>query len=118
VPDSRLALDRTPPASPERRLVVLAVVGLAGGIAIALIDSSPGWDDSGVTAGLLLAGAALLAALDGRRPWLWAGLVGLPLPLVEIARTGTAVAIAAVLFAVVGALLGYVARLSLRSRPG
>jgi hypothetical protein len=83
------------------------VVAAIGGLAIAWIDASPGWDDTGITAGLLVIGAGVAAAVSGRRPWLWALLVGLPTPFVELADGGDPAALAALGFAAVGAAGGY-----------
>jgi hypothetical protein len=88
----------------ERWLVVLAV---AVGAAIAFVDSRPGWDDTGITAGLLLGSAAVVAAASGRRPWLWALLIGLPTPVFEMATGGSPGSIAALGLAAVGSLGGW-----------
>ena len=74
---------------------------------IALIDASPGWDDTGITAGLLILGAGVLAAIAGDRPWLWALLVGLPTPAVAMVSSGNTGAVLAVGFAAVGAVGGW-----------
>jgi hypothetical protein len=84
----------------------LAVLSVAAGLAIAVLDSRPGWDDTGVTAILLLAGAFVAALASGRRPWLWALLVGAWTPLVEIG-TGTTGSLLALAFAAGGAFAGY-----------
>lgn len=100
------------PAVWRGRDTIALVVAAFGGLAIAWIDASPGWDDTGITAGLLLIAAAAGAAISGRRPWLWALLVGLPTPLVEMSRGGDPAALAALVFAAIGAAMGYsVARL-------
>jgi hypothetical protein len=85
--------------------LILAVIG---GLAIAWIDASPGWDDTGVTIGLLILASGLAAGASGRRPWLWALIVGLPTPLIEMARGGDVAVLAALAFAAVGAAAGYV----------
>ena len=46
----------------SRRLALVAFAIFAG-VAIGLIDSSPGWDSTGITAGLLFLSAALLAGI-------------------------------------------------------
>jgi hypothetical protein len=98
------------------RTTVLVVVALAAGIAIALVDSSPGWDSTGITAGLLVIAAAVTAGIARRRPWLWALLVGLPTPILEIARFGNSGSLLALAFAAVGAAIGWaVARMSGRA---
>jgi hypothetical protein len=90
---------------------LLLVVAAAGvGAVIAFVDSRPGWDDTGITVGLLVVGAALVAAASGRRPWLWALLVGAWTPALEIATGGSLASLAALAFAAVGAFGGWAVR--------
>ena len=94
-------------------------MALAIGLAIAAIDASPGWDSTGITAGLLLVGAGTVAAIAGDRPWLWGLLVGLPTPALEVRGGGSAGALLAVGFAIVGAAAGWlVARIARGSAEG
>ena len=95
------------PTAWRSRDSVALVVAALGGLAIAWIDASPGWDDTGITAGLLVIGAGVAAGISGRRPWLWALLVGLPTPFVEMSRGGDPASLAALAFAAVGAAVGY-----------
>jgi hypothetical protein len=88
----------------DRFLVGVAVVA---GLAIGYIDSRPGWDDTGITVGLLIAAAGAAAAVSGRRPWLWALLVGGGTPLIEILTGGSLASLAALVFAAVGSLAGW-----------
>jgi hypothetical protein len=83
------------------------VLALAAGVAIALVDASPGWDSTGITAGALFLVAGIVAFAARDRPWLWALLVGLPTPILEIATTANAGAILAFAFASVGAAVGW-----------
>jgi hypothetical protein len=98
---------REPLGTVERRHAAAFVVSLAAGIGIALIDSSPGWDSTGITAGLLLIGAGAAAAIGRERPWLWALLVGLPTPVFETVRGGNTGSWLALIFAAVGAPIGW-----------
>ena len=82
----------------------LAVVG---GLAIGFVDSRPGWDDTGITAGLLILAAGAAAIVSGRRPWLWALLLGAGTPLLEIPTGGSLASLAALVLAAVGALAGW-----------
>lgn len=59
-----------------------AALLLLAGIAIAWVDSRPTWDDTGVTAGALLAAGAI-GTLAGVRPWMAAALVVSPLLVAE-----------------------------------
>lgn len=93
----------------DRRRPVAFVLALLAGIGIALIDSSPGWDSTGITAGLLLLSAGAAAAIARDRPWLWALLVGLPTPLLETVRDGNTGSWLALAFAAAGAALGWAA---------
>jgi len=93
-------------ADVDRRLVVGTAVALAAGLAIGLADSSPGWDDTGVTVFGLFLAAAAGAAVAGRRPWLIALFVGGFVPLLEIPRGGGSAPLFALLFAGVGAGVG------------
>ena len=83
---------------------------LACGAFLAWMDSSPGWDDTGITVGLALVGSALFGAL--RPSWAWASAlaVGAWLPVIEIPATGNFGALAALAFAFAGAYGGAFAR--------
>ena len=98
----------------DRRRPIAFVVALAIGVAVALIDSSPGWDSTGITAGLLFLGAGAAAAIGRDRPWLWALLVGLPTPLLETVRDGNAGSWLALVFAALGAAVGWALGRSVR----
>jgi hypothetical protein len=89
------------------REVVLLAAAVAAGAAIGYVDSRPGWDDTGITAGLLILAAGTAAAVSGRRPWLWALLVGGGTPLLEIPTGGSPASLAALLFAAAGAFAGW-----------
>ncbi len=95
---------------------MLAVVAITLGLAIAWVDSRPGWDDTGITAVSLVVVGAVIAALSGHRPLLWAVLIGVWTPLLEIPASGDPAPLIALGFAFAGSLLGYgLARLSSRS---
>ncbi len=85
---------------------------MAAGLAIAYVDSRPTWDDAGVTASALLISAFAVAAFAGRRPWLWALLVGAWVPAVEFGIDRHPASFIALVFAFIGAYVGHgVARL-------
>ena len=102
-----MALNEEPAQIVERRHVAAFAVAIAAGVGIALIDSSPGWDSTGIAAGLLLGGAALAATIGRERPWLWALLVGLPTPILETVRDGNMGSWLALFFAAGGASIGW-----------
>ena len=84
----------------------LFVVGIAIGLLLAYVDSRPSWDDTGVTAGLLVIVSAMLGALAPQRPWLWALCVGLWIPLFGIYNTSNYGSLIALGFAFAGAYAG------------
>jgi hypothetical protein len=104
-------------ATPHRwRQPLLAVIAITLGLAIAWVDSRPGWDDTGITAVSLVTAGAITSALSGHRPLLWAVLVGVWTPLLEIPASGEAASVIALGFALAGSLLGFgLARLMSRS---
>ena len=87
-------------------------MALGAGVVIGLVDSSPGWDSTGITAVSLFLVAAVIAWIAGDRPWLWALLVGLPTPILEIAQTGRHGSVLALGFATAGAAAGWATRRS------
>ena len=93
----------------ERTLVPMA---LLLGLGVAWMDSRPGFDATGITVVLLLTGTLAVAAVSGRRPWLWAMLIGAWTPILEIGGGGSPASLAALVIAGVGAAIGYlIARL-------
>ena len=91
----------------DRRDQVAAIVALVAGIAIAFLDSRPGWDDTGITAVCLAVAAAFAAAIAGRRPWLWAIASGIWVPLVEVRSLEIGGPFLSFSFAGVGAAVGW-----------
>lgn len=90
-----------------RRDPLLAVAAVVIGLGIGYVDSRPTWDDVGVTVSLLLIASAMVAGLSGRRPWLWAVLVGAGVPAFEIPGRGGPASLAALLVAAIGSAIGY-----------
>lgn len=90
-----------------RRDALLAVAGAAIGLALGYVDSRPTWDGAGITVSLILLTSAMAAGLSGRRPWLWAVLIGAGVPIFEIPGRGGPASLVALLVAAVGAAIGY-----------
>ncbi len=70
------------------KFLLTAIFSLAAGIIIFWIDSSTGWDDTGVTVGLILVSSIAAGFLYPRNMWLWALLIGIWLPLANIIKHG------------------------------
>lgn len=65
----------------KRSVLAMLAAATAVGLAIAWVDSRPNWDDTGITAGVLLLTSAVFGAASPRLPWLWALAIGLWIPL-------------------------------------
>jgi hypothetical protein len=83
-------------------------------VAIALVDSSPGWDDTGISAAAVFATCGLLCALNPTRLWLWPVLVGLWIPVLGIALHYNYESVMALAVALAGSCLGTLIRRILR----
>jgi hypothetical protein len=90
----------------------LGLLALSAGCVIAAIDTRPGWDDTGVTAGLLFL-AAGFAAFAGVPGWLTPVLVAGPLVIAELRGLGWG-ALLVCAIAAAGALAGFAARRTMR----
>jgi uncharacterized ion transporter superfamily protein YfcC len=108
-------MEPKPTVAPKPGIVWPLVSAVLVGLAIAWLDNQQGWDDTGVTAGLVLVAAGSFSALRPTYAWLWALAIGLWIPLVGIVSSQnyeSLVALAvAFLGAYSGALLAKVARL-------
>ena len=93
---------------------LLLAIGAAAGLLITYVDSRPGWDDTGITAGLLFISAGLLTLLGFRRPWLMGLAVGIWLPAYYIYRAHDPLMLIVLLIPMAAAYLGWAARWGLR----
>src|SRR3954449_7009422 len=89
---------------PDIRTMILAALIL--GALIAWVDSRPTWDDTGITAGVLLLISAGFGAARPRFAWLWALALGAWIPIVNIVISHNLGAILALAIALIGAYLG------------
>ncbi len=96
-----------------RRQMLLLAAALVVGLAIAIVDTSPGWDSTGITAGSLGLAAAAVAFVGRDRPWLWASAVGVPTVILGIAGGADPTIALAMLFPFAGAAIGWVIRRSM-----
>jgi hypothetical protein len=110
----RTLLDLATTAFVERSKVVkwkvLMPLALILGLLIALVDSSPGWDDTGISATAVFTSCGILGAVHPRRAWQWALAVGLWLPELGIAVQGNYESWAALAVALMGAYAGKLVR--------
>jgi hypothetical protein len=88
----------------------LMPLALVLGLLIALVDSSPGWDDTGVSAAVVFTSCGTLAAVHPARAWEWALAVGLWIPALGIALHGNYESWAGLAVALAGAYAGKLVR--------
>ena len=98
-----------------KRILIILLAVIAG-VTIAFIDSQPGWDDSGITAGLLVLSSMLLGFFMPKQPWLVALAVGLWIPLAAVFFTHNYVGVIALLFSVIGGYSGMLINRLVRSK--
>jgi len=84
----------------------LMPLALVLGLLIALVDSSPNWDDTGITAMAVVITCGLLGAAHPARAWQWALAVGLWIPALGIALHQNYESWAALAVALAGAYAG------------
>jgi hypothetical protein len=102
----------------ERREFAILCAALLAGLGIAVVDSSRGWDATGSSAVSLVIVTAAIAYLGRERPWLWALAVSVPVIVVGLAGTADFTILLAVVFAGIGAALGWaVWRTATKEKP-
>lgn len=93
--------------------IALSITAVGLGLLIAWVDSRPAWDDTGVTAGTVLLGAAVFGYFRPKRFWIWAMAVGAWIPLAGIILHHSLGSLLALAAALVGAGAGALARRAL-----
>jgi hypothetical protein len=89
---------------------ILLIVCIISGVMIALMDTSPNWDDTGVTVGAILIITFLTGAIRPDFAWLWALIIGgsvFGFNMASHYNYGSAVAL---VFAFAGAYAGFFMR--------
>ena len=91
---------------------VSIVVAVVAGVGLAYVDSQPGYDATGVTAAGLAIAALVPVLIEGSgrvvRVAALAVLVGIWIPIIEIAAPGTYGSLLSFVFSAVGAFIGWV----------
>ncbi len=86
------------------------ILSIVLGITIAWIDSSPNWDDTGISVFMVLVAGFVCGYLAGYRPWLIALLVSIWIPLLSILTTQNYGSFLALIPGVLGAYAGHLVR--------
>lgn len=92
---------------------ILLAIAVSLGMFITYVDSQPTWDDTGITAGVILLTCGLISLIGFKRPWLLALVVGGGIPLYGLFVTQNYASIIALVIAFVGAYAGWAFRLGI-----
>ncbi|MBI2780458.1 MAG: hypothetical protein HYX55_01520 [Chloroflexi bacterium] len=97
-------------------------LALVAGLVLMFMDTRPAFDDTAITVVGLVGAAFLAVVIDGsadlRRALALALLVGIWIPIVEIALSGTFGSVMALVFAGAGAVAGLLVARTLRGPDG
>ena len=99
-------IERTSAMRNDWKWLVSLALALAVGLGIGIVDTSPHWDDTGITAMAMLCASGVLGILHPRRPWVWALAIGVWIPILNILATHNPSTIFALIFPFAGAYLG------------
>jgi hypothetical protein len=94
----------------DYKFTTFLFLSLVAGFLIAWNDFRPNWDDTGITAGLIVLTAALFGYLYPKWPWIWALTIGLWIPMHAIVLKGDFKMLLVALFGFAGAYLGAAVR--------
>ena len=94
----------------NRFFVPAVILSIVLGITIAWIDSSPNWDDTGISVFMVLVASFLCGYLAGEKPWLIALLVSIWIPFLSLITTHNYSSFLALAPGFVGAFAGYLVR--------
>ena len=96
---------------------VLLVVAIGAGALITYVDTRPTWDDTGITAVVLLVFSGVLGFVGPGRPWLWALILGSGIPLLSIVRTNNYSSLLVLVITFAGSYAGAAIRRQLWPTP-
>jgi hypothetical protein len=88
------------------KFLFLLVIAVTAGLLIAWIDSTPGWDDTGIIAGMIVIVTVTLGAIMPRRAAIWAIAVGAWIPLWNLSHGSNYGSLLALIIAIIGAFAG------------
>ena len=85
---------------------ILLILSVITGLLLGLMDTSPGWDDTGISVGAILLRTCIFGFILPGRAWLWAIIIGLGVVGLNILQTGHYDSALVFLFAFAGAYAG------------
>jgi hypothetical protein len=85
---------------------ILFIIAIVLGMMIGYIDSSPHWDDTGVTVAMILIASSVLGFVMPQYAWVWALSVGIWIPIWNIILNNNYSSIISIVIAFAGAYVG------------
>lgn len=101
----------------DLKFTIILAISICAGLFLAWMDSRPGWDDTGITASLIVLTSAFFGYLYPSRPWIWALTVSSWIPLHAIILTGDFKMLLVCLFGFAGSYLGAAVKNNNPSNP-
>ena len=95
--------------------VLTLLASIATGLIIWRIDSRPNWDDTGITAGLILLSTGLISFINPKQPFIWMIAVSVWIPLFGIIKDSNYGTLLTLIIGLIGAYGGSTIRKSLKS---
>jgi len=90
----------------KNKFGAVLIIAIIFGLLIGWIDSSPNWDDTGITAAAIFIIAASFGFIIPKRAWVWALAVSIWVPLFNIILHHNFTAFLALIISFIGAYLG------------
>ena len=72
----------------ENKMIIFVLLSLVAGISIGWIDTQPGWDDTGITIGLIFISSFILGLAAQKGGWLFGAVIGLCITLMNFFTSG------------------------------
>lgn len=91
----------------DKRFWLLFAFSVLIGLLIAWIDSSPNWDDTGITVVMIVIAAGVFGYLYPKYSFVWALTVSMWIPLWNIVNSGDYSILIVLLFGFIGAYIGF-----------
>jgi hypothetical protein len=86
---------------------ITLAIAILSGLLIAWIDSRPGWDDSGITATLLVLASGLISYFYKSKPIVWGLAVSCWIPILGIVKSNDFTLLLILIFGFPGAFGGF-----------
>jgi hypothetical protein len=91
----------------DKRFWLLFAISVLIGLLIVWIDSSPHWDDTGITVAMIIISAGVFGYLYPKYSFVWAFTVSMWIPLLGIINSSNYTLLIVLVFGFIGAYLGF-----------